>query len=57
MRGDDDVGLAAVANLTNEPDHAYAGRRVKPIGWLIEKDQPRTVNNCLGQLGQLFHPQ
>ena len=34
-----------------------ASRRIESIGWLVEKDQTRSVHNCLCQLCELLHPQ
>src|SRR6185369_8427816 len=55
MRRQENVSLATVANLPDEFDHSLTRRRIKSVGWLVEKDQSRPVNDSLGEFGELFH--
>ncbi len=57
MRREDDVHVAGVADLLDQPDHPLPRRRVEAVGRLVEEQQPRPVDERLGQLGPLLHPQ
>src|ERR1035438_8445286 len=54
---DDQVQIAAVANLLDQLNHAQAGRRIEAVGRLVQKQQLGTVRYGLRQLGRLLHAQ
>src|SRR5712691_8701290 len=51
------MGLSAVANLADEPDHSLTRRRIEAVSWFVEENQLRAVNDCLSQFGKLLHTQ
>src|SRR6185295_8397416 len=53
--GEDEVDLAGVADVADQLQHALAGRGIEPVGRLVEKEEPGTVNQGLGELGELLH--
>src|SRR6185369_3676008 len=55
MRRQENVSLATVANLPDEFDHSLTRRRIESVGWLVQKDQSRPVDDCLREFGELFH--
>ncbi len=57
VRRQDDVRLAAVANLSNQLDHSQSRRRIETIGWFVEKDQLWTMNDRLREFRKLLHAQ
>ena len=57
VRGENQVQVAAVANLLDELDHARARRRVEAVGGLVQKQQLGAVRDGLRQLGGLLHAQ
>ena len=57
VRRQDQVQIAAVANLLNELDHASTGGRVEPVGGFIEEQKFRPVRDGLREFGGLLHAQ
>ena len=55
VRRQQDVGLAAIADVADEIDHPLAGRWVEPVGGLVEHEQARAVDQGLGELDHLLH--
>src|SRR6185436_10032732 len=55
VRRQDDVRVTAVTNLAYQLDHTQARRRIETVCRFVEEDQTRSMNNRLGEFGELFH--
>ena len=55
VAGDHDGDPELGAGPLDERQHLVASGRVEAVGRFIEQQQPRTMNERLGQLHALFH--
>src|SRR2546423_7796270 len=55
MGGQDDVQVAAIANLLNELNHALSSGRIQTVSRLVQKQETRSVYDGLRELGHLLH--
>ena len=55
VRGEDDGDPELGAGAPDEVQHLVAAGRVEPVGGLVEEQQPRVVDERLGELDALLH--
>ena len=55
VRGDHDRDAEVGADPVDQRQHRVAADRVQAVGRLVEQDQPRVVDEGLGQLHALLH--